>query len=369
MQRLHDVLKAGIAQGLHPGAQVYVSIEGETIAEFAVGTRDGQNPLQTDTPMLWMSAGKPLTAVAIAQLVEAGELDWDDEVHTLVPGFDQGGKRGVKLRHLLTHTAGLEEPPGATQAQDWHDFALAACQTALKAGELPGSSAAYSPHANWAVLGLIIERLTQDDFSTHLTHLVLDPIGGERIWCGVPETVFDELGDAFSVMHDTSRQPGQPERAEPVGWHTKAYATQPRPGANTYATARDLGRFYETMLGSNGTTEGTMGGPLLSAQTVGTMTRRQRQDRFDATFRHVIDFGYGFLLNSWHHGPDTVPYGYGAMASESAFGHSGNQSTVAFADPETQVVVAIACNGMPGEPRHQKRLRAWLQALEEDLAN
>jgi len=372
MQRLRDILNQGVTQGLHPGAQVYISIEGEPVADFAVGTRDGVCPLQTDTPMLWMSAGKPITAIAIAQLVELGELDWDDAVHTLVPGFEQGGKRTVQLRHLLTHTAGLEEPARATEVQDWHDFALAACESGMRPGELPGTSAAYSPHTNWAVLGLIVERLACENFSDHITNMVLSPIGGDRIWCGVPESVFDEMGDAFSIMHDTTRQPGSDPQARPIGWHLKPYVTQPRPGANTYATARDMARLYESLLkdglGTGNTKDAKQQGrDILKPDTVNTITSRQRQDEFDNTFRHVVDFGYGFLINSWHHGPTTVPYGYGEKASPNAFGHSGSQSTVAFADPKTQLVVAIACNGMPGEPRHQKRLRAWLSAIEADL--
>lgn len=368
MQRLREILNDGVTQGLQPGAQVYISIEGESVADFAIGTRDGIDPLQTDTPMLWMSAGKPITAIAIAQLVELGELDWDDPVHTLVPGFEQGGKRTVQLRHLLTHTAGLEEPANATEVQDWHDFALAACASGMRPGELPGTSAAYSPHANWAVLGLIVERVTCESFSDHVTNLVLSPIGGERIWCGVPDHVFESLGSVFSVMHDTTRQPGQASAARPIGWHLKPYATQPRPGANTYATARDMARLYESLLNHGvGGSAKQQGRHILKPDTVATITSRQRQDKFDSTFRHVIDFGYGFLINSWHHGPTTVPYGYGVKASHGTFGHSGSQSTVAFADPATQLVVAISCNGMPGEPRHQKRLRTWLSAIEADL--
>jgi CubicO group peptidase (beta-lactamase class C family) len=89
---------------------------------------------------------------------------------------------------------------------------------------------------------------------------------------------------------------------------------------------------------------------------------------FDETFRHAMDWGLGLIIDSKQYGADTVPYGYGDAASSATFGHSGSQSSVAFADPQSGLVVAIVLAGMPGERPHQRRLRAILAALEQDLA-
>jgi hypothetical protein len=40
---------------------------------------------------------------------------------------------------------------------------------------------------------------------------------------------------------------------------------------------------------------------------------------------------------------------------------------MALVDPENQLVVIIIFNGMPGEEAHQKRMRATLAAVYEDL--
>ena len=87
----------------------------------------------------------------------------------------------------------------------------------------------------------------------------------------------------------------------------------------------------------------------------------------DATFRHIIDFGRGVILNSNRYGPTTVPYGYGRGASDSAVGHGGSQCSIAFADPRYELVVAWAANGRPGEGQHQRRNRALNDAIYEDL--
>ena len=97
------------------------------------------------------------------------------------------------------------------------------------------------------------------------------------------------------------------------------------------------------------------------------LTARQRIGLFDHTFQHTLDLGLGFIVDSNRHGAGTVPYGYGRHASEATFGHSGSQSSCAFADPEHQLVVAWHCNGQPGEPRHQKRAREINSMIYEEL--
>ena len=61
------------------------------------------------------------------------------------------------------------------------------------------------------------------------------------------------------------------------------------------------------------------------------------------------------------------PYGYGPLCSEGTFGHSGAQSSCAFADPAHDLVVVWICNGLPGELRHQERARAINQAVYQDI--
>jgi CubicO group peptidase (beta-lactamase class C family) len=120
-----------------------------------------------------------------------------------------------------------------------------------------------------------------------------------------------------------------------------------------------LGKFYESLLG--------LGTQLLKGETIAEFTQRHRVGLFDHTFQHVIDFGLGFIVNSNGYGVETVPYGYGRHASDEAFGHSGAQSSCAFADPAHQLAVAWSCNGLPGERLHQRRAREINSAIYEDV--
>src|SRR5690349_1571931 len=76
----------------------------------------------------------------------------------------------------------------------------------------------------------------------------------------------------------------------------------------------------------------------------------------DHSFGQVVDWGLGFLINSARYGAMADPYGYGKHASDATFGHGGMQSSAGLGDPENKIAAAIIFNGLPGEPKHQKRI-------------
>jgi CubicO group peptidase (beta-lactamase class C family) len=62
-----------------------------------------------------------------------------------------------------------------------------------------------------------------------------------------------------------------------------------------------------------------------------------------------------------------VPYGYGHHASPRTFGHSGYRSSTGFGDPVHGLAVALAFNGTPSDEAHERRIRAVLDGVYEDL--
>jgi CubicO group peptidase (beta-lactamase class C family) len=126
------------------------------------------------------------------------------------------------------------------------------------------------------------------------------------------------------------------------------------PGANGRGPVNQLARLYEALLG-HGTRSG---GQILSPVTVAAISARHRTEMLDETFGIVLDWGLGLNID-W--------YATGRHSSRRAFGHGGHQSSVAFCDPEHDVVVAVVCNGMPGRDRHSARLDAVSSAVYVDL--
>jgi CubicO group peptidase (beta-lactamase class C family) len=346
--------RAGIDSHLHPGVQIYVSLRGETLVDTAVGLARLGVPLAAESIMPWLSAGKPLTAVAILQLVEAGRIGLDDRIAEHLPGFEAHGKGEITLRHLLMHTAGLQ--PIAT---GWPDIDEAAALTRLlgcriRHGGEAGRTPAYDPGRAWLLLSQLIERLTGRPYTEHLRTAICEPLGMTDSWPTLTSHQISEYGDRLALLHECEHDECRVAETpinRPESW--------PAAGASWRGPARDLGRFYEALMAQSPA--------LLSRESIELLTTRQREGEFDLTFQHTLDFGLGVLIDSNRYGAETVPYGFGRHCSPRTFGHGGSQTSIAFADPEQQLVVVLIANGSPGEPRHQQRHRDLASAVYEDL--
>jgi CubicO group peptidase (beta-lactamase class C family) len=119
--RTLDWLNEGRRLGWHPGCQLYVSIDGTSVLDLALGDAHLQSPMTVNTLNLWFSSGKPITAVAVGQLVEQGRLDWDTSIARWIPEFGAHGKDVVELRHLLTHTGGFRSADAVPEDTSWSD--------------------------------------------------------------------------------------------------------------------------------------------------------------------------------------------------------------------------------------------------------
>jgi CubicO group peptidase (beta-lactamase class C family) len=366
------LLEQGRSSLLHPGAQIYVSWRGDVLADHALGEARPGVPMQPDTLTLWLSAGKPITAVAIAQLVECGWIAFDDPVSRHLPEFAQGGKDGVTIRHLLMHTAGFRDADKLAENLPWNETITRIFATPLESGWTSGAKAGYQTLSSWFILGELIRRLDGREAGRYVRENIFEPLGMRDSWMGVPAELIVSYGDRIGLMYFSSRSEC---RIHPF-WNAAEDFAACRPGSGCRGPMRELGKFYEALLACAGAPNSDSaragserGTPkaLLKPSTLRGLTTRQREGLFDHTFQHTLDLGLGFILNSNRYGPETVPYGYGRHASEATFGHSGSQSSCAFADPEHQLVVAWHCNGQPGEPRHQKRAREINSMIYEEL--
>lgn len=386
--RVVAAVEAGIEAGLHIGAVVHVLRDGLVAADFALGAASlgTWSALRVDHKLLWLSAGKPLTAMAVAVLADRGRLAFDDPVVKFMPEFGQNGKDNITLWHLLTHTHAYKPP-----LTDWpraarEDVITKICAAAPMPGTRPGEYAAYDPQSGWYLLSDVV-RLVSGRTNAEFVHQeILEPAALEPASIGESHEAWqrDVAEGRLAVLHDTtgSAREGIDLRGAAAGdenaladtdhvHHPRPWvgddaqrAAAHNPGGGALGQASVLARFYQFILDGTRLPDGTS---LLRQETLQQMTSRQREGLKDNSFGQVIDWGLGFLINSARYGSPALPYGYGSHASDSTFGHGGMQSSAGFADPENEVAGAIIFNGLPGEPKHQKRINQVMTALYEDL--
>ncbi len=113
-QRIEAVNQQAIAEGRIVGSVVLVARQGTTIYAGASGYADleRQRPMQRTTQFRLSSVSKPYITLAAMRMLEQQRLSLDDTVSRWLPWFTpalaDGRRPAITLRHLLTHTAGLD---------------------------------------------------------------------------------------------------------------------------------------------------------------------------------------------------------------------------------------------------------------------
>jgi CubicO group peptidase (beta-lactamase class C family) len=355
------LIDAGIEHDLHIGAQVYISVAGKPLADWAVGLAREGVQMTPATIMPWLSSGKPVAAVAVARLLEAGLLQLDDRVGKYIPEFAVKGKEPITLAHLLTHTGGFRMADYSSE-MPWDQIIAHICQTPLEPRWIPGQTAGYHPETSWYILGELIRRVdpAHRSYSTFVRDEIFQPLGMDDCWFAMdPQVCRDDRARLGSMRVRT------PLEKRTIDLTYPSHCTFCSPGAGGRGPARQMGLFYETLLSAG---RAATGQQLLSPSTIQKFTAPERIGLYDLTFKHIVDWGYGFIVNSARYGEESVPYGFGPHASPETFGHGGKQSSVGLADPKNQIVIVVIFNGMPGEAAHHQRMREVLKSIFEELS-
>lgn len=162
------------------------------------------------------SITKTFTAVAILQLRDAGHLELDAPVRSLLPEFPPG----PTFRQALSHLSGLQrEPPGEiweTMTPPDREALVAGLEDAERVAR-PGRAWHYS-NLVFGLLGEVVARAT-GSYETTLRERILDPLGLERTRLrpdGPRATPYfvDPWSDAVRLEPD----PDAAESAAAIGW-------------------------------------------------------------------------------------------------------------------------------------------------------
>ncbi len=343
--------------------QLAVWLDGEPVAALAEGIARPGVAMTEGSLVPWFSGTKLVTATAIAQMWDRGDLDVDQPVSSVIPEFAAGGKGAVTIRHVLTHTGGFRRLAGTTDmfigGIEPSELLRRVYDAPIEDGWVPGERAGYHPVTGFHVLGEVVRRVDGRGFDAFVSEEIFEPLGMADSWVALPVERVRAYGDRLAVMHDTSAGAPRPIarflKQDGFGWV--------EPSSSGIGPVGDLVRLAEA-LRRGGELDGER---ILSEHAVAALTARHRAGMHDETFGAVIDWGLGVMVNSWHYAGEPAPYGYGDHAGRDAFGHGGGRSSVVFADPEHRISVAFCANGMPGERANHRRTQPVISGLYVDL--
>ncbi len=224
-----------------PGISIAFSVEGRLVLTRGYGYADVERlePVEPKHRFRIASISKPVTAVAIAKIIEQGELAWNSKV------FGRHGMLGTRygsqpyrpwlnelnVEHLLMHTSGAwgnSHNDPMFLKRNWSLTRLINHTLDTYPREAaPGSRYDYS-NFGYALLGRIVERRTGLSYENYVRRQVLAPMGVFQMAVG-GNTLRDRKQDEVRYYPEAASYAMNVERMDAHGgW---------------IATARDLLRF------------------------------------------------------------------------------------------------------------------------------
>lgn len=289
-----------VARGHVPGLAVVVVRDGRvaTTSGLGVADLDGGRPTTVDTAHLWFSMTKIVTATAVMQLVDRGELGLDDPVRDHVPEFPPvpRGWPEVRIRHLLSHSSGLANPVpvgwvhlASEPGPDRREFAVGLLERHRRLRFRAGTRASYS-NLGYLALGEVIAAASGQGYEDYVRSQILAPLGMTRTGFS-----FEEAGGDAATGYQRRFHPMTPlvrlllpkgiigKRAGRFVAFNRFYVNGPAYGG-LVGTARDAARFAAAHLGG-GESDGVR---LLSPESTAEMQRIHAHGR-------GLEAGFGWL--------------------------------------------------------------------------
>ncbi len=329
--------------GLSAAVSVCAYRDGQLLFEEHGGTA------RQDSLFRVLSCAKPLAAAVLWRFRDMKRLNWDDSLSKYWPEFAKGRpeKQKVTIAHVLTHQSGLPSNPGVPEDEygDWRKVVrfLEDAPLEYTAGEL------FEYHSltfGWLV-GELASRIGDAPFPDLFRKHVTEPLGLENTSFTVPSSQWSRV--LPFQEHPSFEMAGLATTFDEV---LKKEALMP--GASGISTARDLARFYSALLNS--------ARPPFRGWLSPEVVREVSARRFNIPTREneITSRSLGMAFQPYTQGTYATP-----DEQNGYFGHGGAGSSVAWADPDSNLTVAILNTGLQESQLNQHRLYRLSDAAQK----
>lgn len=360
-ERVADVFEEELGR---LGAAFAAVREGKLVVDLWGGIADADTgePWREDTVQIVFSGTKGVVATCMLILLERGALELDAEVRTYWPEFAAAGKEHVRVRHVVSHVAGVPGLRDGFGMAELLDPERAAQRVAAEAPFwAPGSTLAYHALTYGWICGELLRRVDGRSIGRFLAEEVAEPLGLE-LWLGLPAEMEPRVAHlqpaedyGITYLGDGPEPLLRAVYGDLLGggveWNDRPLHEVEIAGANAIGTARSLARLYGCL--AAGAPDGTR---LLSDDTI-RLGRTELSRGVCAITRRPYAYGVGFELQT-----ELEAFG----PPRDAFGHSGSGGSRHGAWPDERVGFSYAMNELVPEERDD-RSRRLLAALHDAL--
>ncbi|HIM30040.1 MAG TPA: hypothetical protein EYG57_10805 [Planctomycetes bacterium] len=342
-----EIVRKSIEQAEIHGAVLLVARKGKIVLHQPHGWSNAEDrvAMQKDTLFKMASNTKPVIATAILRLVDQGLLSLDDPIGKYIPSWQRGSNSKVTIRQLLSHTSGLRISgvflrPLLTKAEHSSAPSLEA-EVDRFAGigieYAPGTSYSYN-NAGFQVLGRLVEVVSRQPLKNHLRESIYLPLAMNDSWNHESDAPKERMALVYAWKNDRRIVRWRPE--DGPDWPIV------RASGGMICCTGDYATFCQMYL--NG---GVYGGKrILTDSSVKEAIRRQTTSAFAPADRDNRSSFYGL---GW------------AVNRRSVFSHSGSDGTMAWIDPQRQLIVLVFTQSPGANNPGRKFYNAVLSACDE----
>jgi CubicO group peptidase (beta-lactamase class C family) len=363
--RVDSLIAAYVSEDKVPGLEYMILKGGKLVHHQAIGWANPQSEESLEKNRLYRLASmtKPITAVAVLQLMDQGKLSLDDPISAYLPSFQAPevlasfdpsdssyttvpAHREISIRDLLTHTSGIgylfiqpeygaiAAPAGVIDGLTLDSVSLAEVIPTI--GKLP---LLHQPGEKWTyglsldVLGYLVEVVSGESLDHYFRTHLFEPLGMNDTGFYFPETDKDRFVPIFGLVEGSGLFPiGQLDssRSDMERYPYEGAKTYQSGGAGLSGTAENYARFAQML---------TNGGALGDVRILKEETARLMGGN---NFTEENPYGLGVSIK------EPLP---GAMHPDlpGAFGWGGIFNTRYFSDPSMELTVVFMSQSLPND--------------------
>jgi serine beta-lactamase-like protein LACTB len=315
--------KEWLARGI-PGITMAVAVDGKMVYSEGYGLADLEQrvPVWPTTKFRIASVSKPLTAVALMQLVEMGKVDLDAPIQKYVPSFPDKGAL-ITTRMVAGHLAGIRHYKGKEFEISRHYDSVTEGLRIFEDDPLvvpPGTKFSYSSYG-FNLVSAVIEAASGENFLAYMQDHVFTPLG-------MPHTTADQNKQ---IVEERARfyELAKAGNVENTPYVDNSYKWA---GGGFLSTAEDLVRFGSALLRPG----------FLQEESLKLLFTSQRTKAGEET-----GYGIGWGLGKTSNGKIFYAHSGGAVG--------GTSQLIVY--PESGVVIAMI-NNLSDAPWKAEEVRA-----------
>ncbi len=284
VKKFDALVKEALTAGKIPGAAVAIVSQNEIVLLKGYGVREVGRPerIDEDTVFRLASVSKGFAAVLTGLLVEDGVFGWDDKVLEYLKDFSLGDSahtREVTIRHILSHTSGVQEHAFTTLLDSNVPYEkiikeLDRANIVCEVGE-------YFSYQNviYSLIGDILKSATGHDYELLLRLKIFWPLAMNRAslgWNGIK-----------SSANRATPHIRYSRKWTPIKISKTYYSVPPAAGVN--ASISDMAKWLRALLGG----ASSIISPNVMQEVTTPFVRTSKMKRYFRSWRNLKKAWYG----------------------------------------------------------------------------